>query len=63
MVLPKALLPTVDVIIYRYYDIQYKGMHPEDSLSLDEWYRLLVAASAQREATLLWLSSCGNGWL
>jgi integrase len=30
-------------------------MHPEDFLSLEEWHSLLKAASAPREAALLWL--------
>jgi len=35
-------------------------MHPEDFLSLDEWHRLLAAATTPREAALLWLmAGCG----
>jgi integrase len=35
-------------------------MHPEDFLSLDEWHKLLAAASTSREAALLWLlAGCG----
>ena len=35
-------------------------MHPEDFLSLDEWHRLLAAASTSRESALLWLmAGCG----
>lgn len=30
-------------------------MHPEDFLSLEEWHSLLKAASATREAAVLWL--------
>jgi integrase/recombinase XerD len=40
--------------------MQYKGMHPEDFISLDEWHRLLAAAPSRREAALLWLmAGCG----
>lgn len=50
----------INVIIYIYYDIRLYDMHPEDFLSLEEWYRLLAAAPTSREAALLWLmAGCG----
>jgi len=36
-------------------------MHPEDFLSLEEWYTLLKTAKSTREAALLWLLG-GLGW-
>jgi integrase/recombinase XerD len=49
-----------NVLIYIYYDIVPYRMHPEDFLSLEEWHRLLVAASTPRAAALLWLmAGCG----
>jgi len=49
-----------NVMKYIYYDIRCSTMHPEDFLSLDEWHRLLAAASTPREAVLLWLmAGCG----
>jgi integrase/recombinase XerD len=53
-------LQDVNVVIYIYYDILYRGMHPEDFLSLDEWHKLLATATTPREAALLWLmAGCG----
>ena len=35
-------------------------MHPEDFLTLEEWHRLLAAATTPRDAALLWLmAGCG----